>query len=883
MSKYLNREEKEVTKALNHNPMGLSEDEVNKRLDRYGYNELKEKRKVTPLKILSRQFANFLVWILFAAAGISAYIGETINFWVILFIVAFIVILGFIQEYKAERAMEALKKIVQPTTSVMRDGKVRKVLTKEIVPGDILLLETGDKVPADATILNIIGLRIDEAALTGESIPVEKSKGEIIFAGTQIVHGKCKAVVIATGMQTKLGKIAEMIQEEEEKTPLQIKIAQLGKTLALIALAACTIIFVTGTFKGAPMAEMLIVTLALAVAAVPEGLPLTLTITLSIGMHRMAKHNAIIRKMLAVETLGSTTVICTDKTGTLTKNEMTAEKVFVNDSVIKVSGVGYEPKGGFFINGERINPQGDETLTLLLKACALCNNSFLEEKEGKWEIIGNPTEASLVVLAAKGGQWKDDLEEQYERIEEIIFTSERKLMSAVHQKGEEKIAFAKGAPEVVLERCKYIMRDGSIGELSEREVENIIKVNNDFAAKALRVLGVAYKDISGKVTLGNVEEELVFLGLVGMIDPPRKEVKEAVDTCRNAGIRVMMITGDNPETAKAIGKEIGLMEKHDSKVLTGKELDNMSDKKLTKIVEDVAIYARTHPEHKLRIVNALKQKGHIVAMTGDGVNDAPAIKKADVGIAMGIKGTDVTREASDMVLQDDNFATIVEAVKGGRTIYENIEKFTCYLISRNFTEVILISLGITLLGFEFLPLLALQILFINVIGEEFPAIALGMDPPRKGIMLKPPRKPKQRILTRRNSFLVFSMATFMALTAFLIFIFANPSVNITYARTMTFATIVIMVIVNTFNFRSLDESIINIGFHTNRGIMLAITIIAIVTGIVMYVPFLQKVFVLTTLGPVDWVICITAAFATFVFMEVIKLVKSIRTSKSIGA
>lgn len=877
MSEDPNKEE--VKTALNHNPSGLTEEEVKERLDKYGYNELKEKKRVTPLKILLRQFANFLVWVLFAAASISAYIGEIINFWVILFIIAFIVIMGFIQEYKAERAMEALKKIVQPTTTVIRDGKVRKILTKEIVPGDILLLETGDKVPADAKILTIIGLRVDEAALTGESMPVEKSKGDLISAGTQIVHGKCNAFVIGTGMHTKLGKIAEMIQEEEEKTPLQIKISQLGKTLAFIALVACIIIFTMGIFKGAPTAEMLIVALALAVAAVPEGLPLTLTITLSLGMHRMAKHNAIIRKMLAVETLGSTTVICTDKTGTLTKNEMTAEKVFVNDTIIRVTGVGYEPKGGFFVDGEKINPEGNETLKLLLKAGALCNNSFLEEKEGKWEIIGNPTEASLVVLAAKGGQWKDDLEEQYHRIEEIIFTSERKLMSAVYQKGEEKIAFVKGAPEIILEKCNHIMKDGIIKKLTKNEIENILKVNNGFASKALRVLGITYKNISGEVTLEKVEENLVFLGLVGMIDPPRREVKEAVDTCRNAGIGVIMITGDNPETAKAIGNDIGLI-RGDSKVLTGKELDNLGEKELAEVVEEVVIYARTHPEHKLRIVNALKKKGHIVAMTGDGVNDAPAIKKADVGIAMGIKGTDVTREASDVVLQDDNFATIVEAVKGGRTIYENIEKFTCYLISRNFTEVILISLGIILLGFEFLPLLALQILFINAFDEEMPAIALGMDPPRRGIMLKPPRKPKQRILSKRNSFLVFSMAAFMALIAFFIFISSGPSANITYARTMTFTTIVIMVIVNTFNFRSLDESILRVGFHTNKWLLMATAAIGIVTLAVMYVPFLQRLFVLTTLGPMDWVICVTAAFTTFIFMELIKLVKNISRSKS---
>lgn len=865
-------------KALETDLNGLTEEDVIKRLKEYGFNELKEKRKITALRIFLRQFNNLLVWILFAAAMISFFIGEEINFWVILFIIAFIIFLGFIQEYKAERAMKALKKIVVPFTKVIRNKKIKKIPTKEIVPGDILLLETGDKIPADAKVLEVIGLRVDESTLTGESIAVEKSKEDLVFAGTSIVHGKCKAIVTATGMQTKIGKIAEMIQETEEETPLQIKIRGLGKRLAIIALIASILIFGLGILKGAPLAAMLIVALALAVAAVPEGLPLTLTLTLSLGMHKMAKHNAIIRKMLAVETLGSTTVICTDKTGTLTKNEMTVGKIFVDDKVVNVSGVGYEPKGEFYVNKEKINASNG-TISLLLKSAALCNNAFLEKKKGKWEIIGAPTEAALVVLAAKGNQWKDDLEERYKRIEEIIFTSERKLMSCVYETGKEKTAFVKGAPEIILDKCSFIQKNGVIKKLSKEEIEKILKINEEFAGNSLRVLGIAYKKVLGSRTPENIEGDLVFLGLAAMIDPPRKEVKEAIKTCEKAGIKTVMITGDNQHTAKAIGKEIGLSNKDNSKIITGNELDELNDKEFEEIVEEVKIYARMLPEHKLRIIKALEKKGHVVAMTGDGINDAPALKKADIGIAMGIKGTDVTQESSDMVLADDNFATIVEAVRGGRTIYENIEKFTCYLISRNFTEVILIFIGIALLGFDLLPLLALQILFINTFDEEMPALALGMEPSRKKIMQKSPRNPKERFLKKRNAFLIFSLAAFMALIALAVFIYANPIANLEKARTMVFATIVGMVIFNTFNFRSMEESIFKIGFLTNKWLIPAISIIILATIIVMYTPVLQTIFKLVPLNLIDWIICLSAAFTTFVFMETLKIIASKKSQK----
>ncbi|MFH1695871.1 MAG: cation-translocating P-type ATPase [Candidatus Micrarchaeota archaeon] len=871
MQEFAKMKVEEVLKQLESNSTGLTEEKAENRLKKYGFNELKEKKKITLLKILLRQFSNFLVWVLFAAAFTSYFIGEILSFWATLFIIAFIILAGFIQEFKAEKAMDALKRIVKPTTKVIRNNKVKKILTRELVLGDIVLLETGDKIPADAKILEVIGLKADESALTGESQMVEKAIEDIIFAGTSIVHGKCKAVVFATGMQTKLGKIAEMIQVEEEKTPLQIKITRLAKTIAMLALVACTLIFFLGIFKGAPVAAMLVVALALAVAAVPEGLPLTLTVTLSLGMHNMAKHNAVIRRMLAVETLGSTTVICTDKTGTLTKNEMTVEKIFVNDMIVDVKGTGYNPKGDFFVDKKKISP-ADKTMQLMFRTGALCNNAFLEQKKGKWEILGDPTEAALVVLAAKAGEWKDDLEAKNQRLEEIIFTSERKMMSCVHKTAKEKMVFAKGAPEIILEKCVFIQKNGKTEKLSKQEKEKILKMNEQFAADALRVLGFAYKEISLPLTPENIEKELVFLGLAAMIDPPREEVKNAIETCKTAGIKTVMITGDNKHTAKAIAKEIGLLNDDNQRIVTGKELNEMKDKEFEEIVEHTVIYARTHPEHKMRIVQTLQKKGHIVAMTGDGINDAPAVKKADIGIAMGIKGTDVTKESADMILIDDNFATIVDAVKGGRTIYENIRKFTTYLLSRNFTEVILIFIGIALFDFDFLPLLALQILFINSFDEVMPSLALGAEPARKGIMKMPPRNPKERFLVRKNTTIMLCMAGFMALIALAVFIYSDPAANIDKARTMVFATIVGMVIFIPSGFRSLEEPIHKIGLFSNKWIFPATVSVAIITLIVMHVPFFQKIFKFTTLNLFDWVICISAAFTAFVFLETLKFI-----------
>ncbi len=861
---------------------GLSESEAKQRLLKYGFNELKEKKKITLFKVFLSQLLNIIIWVLFAAAIISFFIGEILSFWVVIFIIGFVIILGMIQEYKAEKAMDALKKIVQLRSKVLRDGKERNIFTREVVPGDILFLESGDKIPADAKVFDSITVKVDESALTGESIPVEKKDSDVVFAGTQVVYGKCRALVLSTGMETKLGEIAGLVQVKEEKTPLQIKITSLSKKLAIIALVACLITLVVGLLKGAPFGGILIISLALAVAAVPEGLPLTLTLTLAYGMKDMAKNNAIVRKMLGVETLGSTTIICTDKTGTLTKNEMTVQKIWTGDNeMFDVTGVGYGSEGEFLKKGKKANLEKEKNLNLLIESAVLCNNSFIEEDHGSTDLVGDPTEGALVVMGNKAGLFKDELEKNYKRIKEIIFTSERKLMSVVYQMGRERKSFAKGAPEVLLEKCKYIKKGFGFQKLSKAEINKILSVNKKFANQAYRVLGIAYKS-SGN--MNNSEEDLVFLGLVAMIDPPREEVSEAIVLGRKAGIKSIMITGDNEDTARAIAKQINLFNAvrlssiKNAKLrkivqdgaITGSELNNLQDNELYQVVEKINVYARIMPEQKLRIVEALKKKGHVVAMTGDGVNDAPALKKSDIGIAMGIKGTDVARESSVITLQDDNFATIVEAVKKGRAIYENIEKFTCYLISRNFTEVILILFGILFLGFDLLPLLALQILFINTFDEIMPAIALGLDPVRKNIMNRKPRNPKERILNRKNLILVLSLAVYMAVTAFLVFYFNNPLINLEKARTLTFTTIISMILFVPFIFRSLDESILKVGVFSNKLLILGVVVTLGLSLGAMYIPFFRGIFELTKLSFVDWIIPVVVAFSSVVFAEIIK-------------
>jgi Ca2+-transporting ATPase len=793
----------DVFQALKSGRQGLDSEEAKRRLQEYGFNELKEKERRTALGMFLEGFKDVFIMLLIVATALSAIIGyyesmtvqkgfletyaDAITIGIIVLLVA---IAGFIQNYRAEKALEALRKLTAPKARVFRDGREMMVPAKEVVPGDLLAIESGDTIAADARIVESVELKADEAVLTGESNPVSKStepvkpeasvgeRKNMLFMGTHTIYGRGKAVVTSTGMNTEFGKIAEIVQTaEEEETPLQKRLDRFAKKIAKVVLVLSLIIFVLEVYaeeallRGfvgfvSAIIDSFMTAISLAISVVPEGLPAIVTIGLALGAREFARRNVIIRKLSSAESLGSVTVICSDKTGTLTKGQMTVRKIFVNGREIEVSGVGYEPKGEFRESGSSIFAGNDSNISLLLSIGALCNNASLSNENGVWQITGDPTEGALIVSAEKAGLKRSELEKKYPRIGEVPFTSERKRMTTVHQTDRgDAIAFMKGAPEVILERCTKLLEDGEEKELTEGRRKEILEANEKLASEALRVLGMSYKRMansSGEFD-ETIESGMVFVGLEGMIDPPREEAKEANKKCELAGIKTVMITGDHKLTAIAVAKEIGIM-KEGSIVLTGEELDRMSDEEFENIVEKVSVYARVSPEHKLKIVRALKKKGHIVAMTGDGVNDAPAVKAADVGVAMGITGTDVTREASDMVLTDDNFASIVKAVEEGRVIYDNVRKYARFLIACNFDEVLVIGTFAILAGLSGLsgeilfplPLLPAMLLWINLATDGAPAVALATDPPDEDVMNRPPRKPDEGILHGMSAFIIAS-------------------------------------------------------------------------------------------------------------------------------
>lgn len=848
----------EVLSSLKTSPEGLSREEAERRLKEYGFNELKERKRVTPFQIFLGQFKDVFVIMLLIATAISFLIGEFVDAATIAAIVVLNSVVGFVQEYRSEKAMEAMKKLTAPKARVLRDGKETIIPAREVVPGDIILLDAGDRIPADARLLEVVELKTDEAVLTGESTPVNKElsildektpvsdRKNSVFMATHVSYGRGKAVVTSTGMNTEFGKIAEMVQTmEEEETPLKRKLARFAKKLGMIIIVVCAVIFALELYeifvlKTATHGEALKniinafeTSVALAVSAVPEGLPAVVTVSLALGARELAKRNAIIRKLSSAETLGATTVICSDKTGTLTKGEMTVRKIYLNDETIDVTGVGYEPKGEFLVNNEPLNPKDNNMLNLFLRASTLCTNASYDGKN----IIGDTTEGALIVAAAKAGLTKKDLEAAYPRVHEVPFTSERKRMTTVHKTPEGKIvAYVKGAPEVILERCSHIFKNDQVKKLTAKEKQAILQVNEKMASDALRVLGVAYKELPSSnpesLSEEEIERDLVFLGLAGMIDPPREEAKIANKKCQEAGIKTVMITGDHKLTATAIAKELGMLQS--DMVLTGAELDNMNDEEFEKIVENVSVYARVSPEHKLRIVKALKKKGHIVAMTGDGVNDAPALKQADIGVAMGITGTDVTREAADMVLADDNFATIVNAVEGGRTIYDNIRKFSFFLLRCNFDELVVIG-TFALLGLE-LPLTAGMILWINLVTDGGPAIALTMDPPEEDVMKRPPRDPNEGILHGRLASILATFITQFLGTAVLFYVayyvFHEP---LNEARSLAFVQATMQELLIVWNCRSEKRNAFKVGFRTNKFLLVAVAISAAATVLIPYV------------------------------------------------
>jgi len=872
----------EVLEILGTSWDGLGEEEARRRLSKYGWNELREEKGKTALEIFIGQFKSFLIIILLIATLTSLIIGEVVDATVIFAIVIASAILGFIQEYRAEKSLEALKKMTTPTATVVRDGLEREIPAREVVPGDILILRAGDRVPADARVIESVNLDLDEAMLTGESTPVRKSveplpkeatmveRKNIVYAGTVVTYGKGRGVIYATGMRTELGKIAEMIQTAREvKTPLEERLEHVGRWLGIISLIVCAVVASLGLLRGYPLLEMLLWGVSLAVAAVPEALPAVVTGALAIGVQRMAKRRAIVRKLPAVETLGCTTIICTDKTGTLTKGEMTVRRIYLGGRLVEVTGVGYEPIGDFLEDGKVLGE--DRELVSLMRVAALCCDACIEEGEKGRRVIGDPTEGAIIVAAAKLGLSKETLERDYPRIGEIPFSSERKRMTTIHSTPEGRVLISmKGAPEVVLERCSHIEVGGVVKGLDEELKEEILEVNGEMAASALRVLGVAYKEqssIGEDFSEEEVEKNLIFLGLLGMIDPPREGVDEAIRLCERAGVKVVMVTGDHKLTALAIAKEIGLL-KEDSLVLTGAELDRMGEKEYGEVVEQVAVYARVSPEHKLKIVKALKKRGHIVAVTGDGVNDAPALKYSDIGISMGITGTEVAKEASDMVLADDNFTTIVAAIEEGRGIYDNIKKYLTYLLSCNIGEI-LVMLVAGLLGWP-LPLLAVQILWVNLTTDGLPAIALGVDPPDPDIMDRPPRDPQESIFTKPIKIIIGFVALVMTLVLVSLFGWALNNRGVVEAQTLVFATMVFFELARSYSSRSQRHPVLKIGIFKNRFLNIAVFSSIILQLLVIEVPAFDIIFETAPLSLSDWALILPLSLTGFLGTEIIK-------------
>jgi Ca2+-transporting ATPase len=811
------------------------------------------------------------------ATALSAFLGHGIEAIAITVIVLFAVILGFVQEYRAERAIEALREMAAPTATVVRDGRERRINALELVPGDLILLATGDKVPADVRLVEAVNLKTVEAPLTGESAAVQKhtrpledeqlppgDRKNLAYAGTVVTYGRGRAVVFATGMATEFGKIAKMLESvDTATTPLQKNLDKVGKTLARVSIGVVAIIVTLGLFRGQPFVDMLIFGVALAVAVVPEALPAVVTISLALGVKRMVKRNALVRRLPAVETLGSTSVICSDKTGTLTRDEMTARRLFVGGQMLQVSGRGYEPQGKFSVNGTEVEP--NVPLSLLLRASALSSDARLERSEtgDKWEVKGDPTEGALVVAAAKAGLIKTELDTQFPRVSEIPFSSETKRMTTLHETPDGVTAYGKGAPEVILQSCEFELCEQGIRPMDEVRRAEVLEVARAMAAEALRVLAIASKR---DASTDAADKGMTLLGLVGMIDPPRREARAAVRECEEAGIKVMMITGDHPLTARAVAQELGISK--NVGIVTGQELEAMDDAELERVMESIEVCARVSPAHKLRIVTALQKRGKVVAMTGDGVNDAPALKKADIGIAMGITGTDVSKEAAAMTLTDDNFASIVAAIEEGRGIFSNIKKYLMYLLSSNIGEIGLMA-GATLAGLP-LPLSAVQILYVNLATDGLPALALAVDPPEDDLMRRPPRDSRTGIFTRPVVMLMLVGGVWSTVVNLSLFVWAlNSGRSVQEAMTMTFVSLVLIQFFKAYNFRSDRHSVLHDPF-ANKWLNIAIIWELVMLGLIVYVPVLERTFGTFGLTLVDWLIIVAAAFTVSPVLELAK-------------
>jgi Ca2+-transporting ATPase len=915
-----------VITTLNTNvSAGLSATEAQARLAQVGKNELPAEPTDPAWKKFLVQFRNPLTILLLIATLISfiAWLIERESLipfetLTILAIVIFNAVLGYIQENRAEKAVEALKAMSAPTARVLRDSQQHTIPSSDLAPGDVLLIEEGDTIPADARVIESIAMRLSESALTGESTsvgkdsaPIEEEAGigdqsNMVFSGTAVTSGRGRAIVVATGAQTEIGKIAGTLQKTvDDPTPLQKELDNVGNMLGRIVIAiailmALAILLVSGINSFAALVDVLLLAVSLAVAAVPEGLTAITTIVLSLGMQRMARRNVIVRKLNAVETLGSTTVISSDKTGTLTKNEMTVRAVVTHAGRVNLTGIGYAPEGDVECEGKPLSADDPERAAArnILLIASLANNAALIHKDGRWAIQGDPTEAAMIVAARKLGVTEQELAEHFPRVGEAPFTSERKMMSTAHadpDREDRYIIASKGAPDILLVRCVGEATADAVVVLTPERRADIQASIDQLAREALRTIGVAYRAIQRDVLTGELDEEqehdFVWLGVVGMIDPPRPEAKQAVQEAKIAGIRPIMITGDHPTTAVAIASELGIAE-NGARALTGAELQQTDDVALRAAVNNVSVYARVAPEHKLRIVRALKENGHIAAMTGDGVNDAPALKSADIGVAMGITGTDVSKGAADMILTDDNFASIVAAVEEGRSIFANIQKFLRYLLSSNVGEVMVMFFGVILGGVIGLtagtpeglivPLLATQILWINLLTDAGPALALGLEPANHDVMKLPPRDPRSRVIDRQMWFTIFYVGIIMAAGTLLVMDWALPNGlisggtgNLKYAQTMAFTTLVCFQLFNVFNSRSERDSAFK-NLFSNKWIWVAVVVSALLQVGVVYTPLLQQAFGTVPLQPQDWLICIAVGSSVLWLRELAKLVMRLR-------
>lgn len=876
--------EKEFSADLKN---GLSQENAAERLKEYGPNKIEQKSSISAWKIFFRQFQNIIVLLLILASAISFSIGNIIEGVAVVVVILLNALFGFVTEYRAEKSVEALQKMITPTAKVLRGGKLSQIESIKLVPGDIIILEEGDRITADGRLFEADNLAADEAMLTGESESVNKhtrvittdkkvgiaDRKNMVFMGTAITRGNGKAVVTGTGHKTQMGHISTMLQEtEDESTPLEERLQKMGYFLIILTFIVTAIVAITGIISGRPIIEMLKTAIALAIAAVPEGLPAVATITLAIGMKRMAQKHALVKSLPAVETLGSTTVICTDKTGTLTENQMTVQEIFIPEREISITGTGYAPEGKFQEEGSEVSPTLDDELSMFLKAGSLCSNAVLTHDEDKgWGMIGDPTEGALVTAAKKAGIDKEEMEGSgYERIDELPFDSDAKFMAVLNSvPNSGATIFLKGAPDVILDMCEKVSINGSEGHLTQEQKEKYLQKNNHLAQKGLRVLAIAYKKGVSKAAEieKEIEQNMVFLGFAGILDPPRPDVTQAIKEAQTAGIRTIMITGDQRETAMAIAKSIG-MRGAQEEAITGTELDEFSIEELAERLRHNPIFARVSPKNKLDIVDALNKNNEITAMTGDGVNDAPALKKADIGISMGQRGTTVAKEASDMILLDDRFSTIVEAVRQGRVIFDNIQKFIHYLFSCNLSEIMLIFASI-LIGVP-TPLIALQILWLNLVTDVFPALAMAWETPEAGTMTRPPRDPGKSIITNQHKMRIAFQGVILTLGPLFAYLLTlNNGFTLLESRTVGFMTLALVQLLHVFNVRRKNGLGFDITIFQNAYLWGAFLFTLALQFFAVYTPFMQKILHTTAISSRMWLLVLGGSLGPIVLLQII--------------